>query len=97
MARVRFQAMRRSPWDWLASLIIPGWTQLAYLAFWATAFFFLCAICAWVALFFGAPWWAPVLAHVGAALHGVTLIRGYKNRYGNLGVPDPRFAHLERG
>lgn len=87
--------MKRSPFDWLASLIIPGMTQFVYLSFWSALFFFLCALCAWLALLLGAAWWAPVLAHIGAALHAVTLIVGYRKRFGSLNAPDPRFAHLE--
>lgn len=62
--------MQRSPYDWIASLLIPGWTQLMYFAYWTAGFFFLWTIAMWI-------WWSwqwAFFIHLMAGLHAASLV-----------------------
>jgi hypothetical protein len=61
--------------DWVASLFIPGWSQIMLFAPVSAVVFFLSAIAAWI--FAGWPY--ALAPHLGAAVHAATLIADHFN------------------
>lgn len=57
--------------DWIASLIVPGWTQVMCYAFPAATFFFLVALITYTLI----GWRWGLWVHACAALHGWALVR----------------------
>ncbi|HMO03893.1 MAG TPA: hypothetical protein PKC67_02600 [Kiritimatiellia bacterium] len=56
--------------DYLASVLIPGWTQVMYFSpKWAAAFFVGAVVC-WIFL----PWPVAVVVHLAAMDHGARLV-----------------------
>ena len=64
------QTIERRRSDFLASLVVPGWTQAAYFAPKTAAALFVVAVGAWC--LFG--WRGGVAAHLAASLHGMAVV-----------------------
>jgi hypothetical protein len=71
--------------DWIASLLFPGGTQLAYRNYWSAGFFLLAWFAAWIFLdgFLDA-----VFIHLCAALHAKAVVDGWGKTHGGFDKPD---------